>query len=151
MNDGCHVCELNAAVPSLPPPERLYVSDDWRVAHAWSALPGWLIVTPRRHVESLAELTPGEATEMGDLLRAASVALVSVVGCRRTYAVLFAEKPRYNHLHIHLVPRMDWFSEEDRGPAVFRHINVSPDEQVPVEEQERLATALASRISAELA
>lgn len=151
MSESCHVCELNASVASLPFRERLYLSDSWRVSHAWSALPGWLVAMPLRHVESLAEVTADEAVELGGLLRSASAALVDLVGCRRTYVMLFAEQPRYHHLHVHVVPRMDWFTEADRGPAVFRRLDVPPEEQVPAEERERLAAAIARFMSAALA
>jgi diadenosine tetraphosphate (Ap4A) HIT family hydrolase len=145
--DGaCHVCEQNAAVSNLPFRERLYLDADWRISHAWSALPGWLVVAPRRHVESLVELTSTEARDFGELLRAVSAAVADVVGCRRTYVVLFAEQPRYHHLHVHVVPRMDWFTEGDLGPEVFRYLRVPEDEQVPVEERERLAAAIAARL-----
>jgi hypothetical protein len=30
---ACRICELNANVAALPPRERLYVDDAWRVAH----------------------------------------------------------------------------------------------------------------------
>ena len=150
VTDDCRVCELEAVELGLPFRERLYLSAGWRVSHAWSGLPGWLVAVPRRHVEGLGELTPDEAAELGILLRAASVALVDVVGCQRTYVMLFAEQPRFHHLHVHVVPRMAWFTEADRGPAVFRHLNVAADEQVPVKERERLAAEIAPRLAAEL-
>ena len=44
--------------------------------------------------------------------------------------MLFAEHPRYPHLHIHIVPRMSWLGENDRSAHCFRFLNVSDDEQV---------------------
>ena len=144
----CHTCELNAATDDLPLRERIYLDDGWRVAHGWSSLPGWLVVALRRHAEALHELTATEAASLGSLLRAASVALKRAVGCEKTYVILFAEQPRYQHVHIHVVPRMDWFTENDRSLNVFRFMNVPEAEQVPVSERERLAKEIAQTMRA---
>ena len=40
---------LNARGHALPLRERLYVDNYWRIAHAWSSLPGRLVVALRRH------------------------------------------------------------------------------------------------------
>jgi hypothetical protein len=61
MDGRCLSCDLNEQTETLPPPERLYLDDYWRVAHAWSSLPGWLVVVLRRHDESIAELSEAEA------------------------------------------------------------------------------------------
>ena len=142
----CHVCELNAQGDSLPLRERLYVDRHWRIAHGWSSLPGWLIVAARRHVESLHELEPEEAEPLGGLLRAASVALQEIVGCEKTYVMLFAEHPRYPHVHFHVVPRMAWFGELERSAAAFRFLNMPEDEQVPAPERDRLAAEIGASI-----
>lgn len=144
----CHICELNAQVEGLPLCERLYLDESWRVSHGWSSLPGWLVVTHRRHVEALDELTPDEAAALGSILRAASVALKQVVGCGKTYVILFAEHPRYPHVHLHVVPRMDWFTDNDSSTSVFRFLNVPEREQVGVDERERLASEIGQAMRA---
>jgi diadenosine tetraphosphate (Ap4A) HIT family hydrolase len=143
---ACRICELNEETETLPLREKLYLDRHWRVSHGWSSLPGWLVVAARRHVESLAELTPDEAVGLGRILHAASVALEQVVACAKTYVILFAEHPRYPHVHLHVVPRMEWFGERDRSTEVFRFLSVAEDEQVSVEERERLAAALGVRM-----
>jgi diadenosine tetraphosphate (Ap4A) HIT family hydrolase len=143
----CHTCELNAQADYLPVRERVYLDANWRVAHGWSSLPGWLVVALRRHVEALDELTAEEAVELGTILRAASIALKRVVSCDKTYVMLFAEHPRYPHLHLHVVPRMHWFTDDDRSTAVFRFLNVPEDEQVAVDERERLARAIGASMA----
>ena len=144
----CHICEQNARAHDLPPRECVYLDENWRVAHGWSSLPGWLVVALRRHVEALDELTAEEAAALGPILRAASVALKQAVGCGKTYVILFAEHPRYPHVHLHVVPRMDWFTENDRSTAVFRFLNVPEQEQVGVDERERLATEIGQTMRA---
>ena len=142
----CHTCELNAQVDDLPLRERLYMNDDWRVAHGWSSLPGWLVVALRRHAEALHELTAGEAASLGPILRAASVALKGAVGCEKTYVILFAEHPRYPHVHLHVVPRMDWFTEDDKSTSVFRFLNAPEQDQVSASDRERLAAEIRQTI-----
>lgn len=144
----CHTCELNAAINDLPLRERVYLDEGWRVAHGWSSLPGWLVVVLRRHAEALDELTADEAASLGPLLRAASVALKRAVGCEKTYVILFAEQLRYQHVHLHVVPRMGWFTEDDRSLSVFRFMNVPEVEQVAVSERERLAKEIGQTIRA---
>jgi hypothetical protein len=68
--DACFSCSNNERT-DLPPRERIYIGPGWRVAHAFgTALPGWLVLLPRRHVTALDELTAAEAEELGPLLRA---------------------------------------------------------------------------------
>ena len=143
----CHTCELNAQADDLPLRERLYLDPCWRVAHGWSSLPGWLVVALRRHAEALNELTAEEAVELGAILRAASISLKQIVGCDKTYVILFAEHPRYPHVHFHVVPRMHWFTDDDRSTAVFRFLNVAEEEQVAVDERERLARAIGASMA----
>jgi diadenosine tetraphosphate (Ap4A) HIT family hydrolase len=88
----CHICELNAEGDRLPFSERLYVNDNWRVAHGRSSLPGWLVVALRRHAQAIDQLTAQEAEELGSILRAAGIALKRIVGCEKTYVMLFAER-----------------------------------------------------------
>ena len=77
----CTACRLNADLEALPPSELAYVSEDWRLAHAWSSLPGYMILQPLRHAVALDELTPREAAVLGPLLAATTCALRAVVGC----------------------------------------------------------------------
>ena len=57
---SCYACR-EASVADLPPRARVLRTAHWRVVHAFdSALPGWLVTVPIRHVTSLAELTAAE-------------------------------------------------------------------------------------------
>lgn len=151
MTGGCRICELNERAPELPLRERLHEDAAFRVSHGWSSLPGWLVVVARRHITHLGELAEDEAAGLGTLLRAATGALRQVVGCERTYVMLFAEQEGFRHLHLHVVPRMDGFGPDERATGVFRFLNVPESEQVPVAERERLARELGAAIRAALA
>jgi diadenosine tetraphosphate (Ap4A) HIT family hydrolase len=140
---------MSRDVAELPLYERLYVDDAWRVSHGWSSLPGWLVVSARRHVLGAGELTREEAASLGLLLRTCSSALVDAVGAERTYVMLFSEHPVF-HLHLHVVPRMSWFGDDERAERVFRFLNPPADELVPAAERERLAHEIGARVNAAL-
>jgi galactose-1-phosphate uridylyltransferase len=109
---------LNADVEVLPPWERAYLTDDWRLAHAWSSLAGYMILTPRRNVVAPTE---HEAAALGPLLAATTSALRAVVGCEKTYVMLFAERQGFAHVHFHIVPRMRDLRKDHLGA---RHARV---------------------------
>src|SRR6266542_2978232 len=67
---------------------------------------GYLIVSPRVQVSSLAELCPDAQSALGVTLAAATRAIESVVRSRRVYCSLFAEET--GSVHFHLFPRTDW-------------------------------------------
>jgi diadenosine tetraphosphate (Ap4A) HIT family hydrolase len=136
-------CSQHARLAELPQRDRIYVGRYWRVAHAWSALPGWLLVISQRHVEQLAELTQDEAVELGSMLREASAALSAVLGCVKTYVVSFGEQPGFEHLHLHVVPRMPDFDKAHVGTGVFEFLKRPESEWVPPETRDQLAVALA--------
>jgi len=130
MSDACYACD--AASPEAPLREQIIRERGWRVAHDFnSSLEGWLIAAPLRHVRALHELTTTEAAAMGDLVHRSSIALREVTGCDKTYVMLFAEAEGFEHLHLHVVPRLVDHPEDRRGPKVFAFMHdgaaVSPE------------------------
>jgi diadenosine tetraphosphate (Ap4A) HIT family hydrolase len=141
MTLECYACSQSALVDP-PMRERIWVMPGWRVAHDFNtSLPGWLIVVPNRHVESLDELTSEEAETMGLLLHQASVALKKVTGCQKTYVMMFAEKAGFAHVHFHVVPRMDDFTDDRIGAGVFGYLREIP---LPEERRDELAAEIRS-------
>ena len=69
-------------------------------------IPGYLIVSPRVPVSSLAELSPDAQSALGATLVAATRAVEAVVHPQRVYCALFAEETR--SVHFHLFPRSEW-------------------------------------------
>jgi diadenosine tetraphosphate (Ap4A) HIT family hydrolase len=142
---SCYTCEQEARFPDLPPRERIAADPLWRVAHAFGVgLPGWLVLVPRRHVVSVADLTDEEAASLGAWQVRLSRALVAVTGCAKTYVVQFAEAPGYQHVHFHIVPRPPDLAEELRGPRVFGLMGGG--QQVGPERMDELAKALADHL-----
>lgn len=118
MNQDCSMCTYNEwAVEDLPPREVALSNAHWRALVHKSALPGWVVVGLRRHALSLDQLTAEEASSLGPVLVAGTQALIDVVGCTKSYVMLFCEG--MPHLHFNLVPRMADMPAHLRGPNVF--------------------------------
>jgi diadenosine tetraphosphate (Ap4A) HIT family hydrolase len=129
----------------LPPRENVWrVNNEWRVALAFtSSLKGWTVVIPVRHLESMDELSDEESASLGVLLRDLTGALKTVTGCRKTYVMLLAEMPGFNHVHFHVVPRYDDLPGERTGTGIFAYLT-----EEPLSDSER--DELALQIRAEL-
>lgn len=143
----CFACRNNDQFDSLPPRERVAADPHWRVAHAFdTALPGWLVLVPRRHVTSIAELTDSEAASLGTWQVRLSRALRNVTGCVKTYVVQFAEQEGFGHVHFHVVPRMTDIPDDRRGPAVFQYLNPPPEQRIDDAQRDDLATTLRAQL-----
>ena len=141
--DSCYTCDSTANIADMGPSNSIWLTDGWRVAHSFnSALLGWLVVVPRRHIESVHELTQKEATELGELLRISSVALVQVLSCLKTYVIMFAEAPGFNHVHFHVIPRQPDLNPDHRGSNIFHYLKQPESEWIPITERDRLALQL---------
>lgn len=120
MPDACFTCGSNDHFDSLAPRERVATDEYWRVAHAFGTpLPGWLVLVPRRHVTTIAELTDAEAVTLGLWQVRLSRALQEITGCAKTYVAQFAEADGFSHVHFHVVPRMAELATGLHGPRIF--------------------------------
>lgn len=147
----CYSCRHEAALADAPEAEKVYLGAHWRVVHAMRcALPGWLIVLPRRHTESIAEHTAAEAAELGRLLVAVSAAQQEYLGCAKTYVAQFAEAAGFAHTHFHVVPRPAGLDPGLVGPGVFDYLTRPEREHVPLAERNRISLALRPLIAAGL-
>lgn len=145
---SCYGCEQESEFDRLPLRERIAVDEHWRLAHAFdSALPGWLVLVTRRHVDSLADLRSEEAAALGGWQQRASAALKAVLGCERTYVVMFGEQPGF-HLHLHVVPRPAELPPEQRGPGIFALLGRPPAERVARNEMDEIARQLSGYLGA---
>ncbi|MGW0886377.1 HIT family protein [Streptomyces sp. NPDC002671] len=117
---NCYTCGQEERFDDLPLRERIVEDQHWRVAHAFdAALPGWLVLVPRRHVTAIHELTDMEAETLGMWQVRLSRALHDVTGCVKTYVAQFAEVEGFAHVHFHVMPRMSDLPQKLRGPGVF--------------------------------
>ena len=79
------------------------------------ARPGHLAVATRRHVLSLADLTPSEAAELFALAREVAVAAAPILAAEKFYLAAVADVDL--HFHIHLLPKVA--GERPLGPFLF--------------------------------
>jgi diadenosine tetraphosphate (Ap4A) HIT family hydrolase len=143
MPANCFVCDDNARIGSLAPRDEIFIEGAWRVAHAFgTSLPGWLVVVPTTHVTALQQLPAADVSLLGVILHRVSRALEEVLGAEKAYFVFFAESADCHHVHVHVIPRMSWFTAEQRGPNVFQFLGVSESDAVPEAERDALALAL---------
>jgi diadenosine tetraphosphate (Ap4A) HIT family hydrolase len=143
----CYSCAGNADLGRLPPRELIAADDLWRVAHAFgSALPGWLVLIPRRHVTSIAALTDAEAAALGTWQVRLSRALQQVMGCEKTYIGQFAEAAGFAHVHFHIVPRPVDLIHDLRGPRIFGLLGVPDGQQIPDDRMDEIARELTSAL-----
>jgi diadenosine tetraphosphate (Ap4A) HIT family hydrolase len=142
---SCYTCEQEA-LARRPPREDIAGDEHWRVAHATgSALPGWLVLVPRRHVTSVADLTDAEAAALGPWQVRLSRALRAVTGCVKVYLMQFAEASGFEHVHVHVVPRAADLPDDRRGARVFGYL-ADPGAALPDDELD----AVSRRITAAL-
>ncbi|WP_240742219.1 HIT family protein [Micromonospora zingiberis] len=118
------------------------------MTHAFdSRLLGWLVLVPRRHVTSIAELTDDEAASLGIWQVRLSRALTAVTGCAKTYVMQYAEQDGFAHVHFHVVPRMADIPRDHRGPLAFAYLNATPDARIPKSHLDALAARLTTHLT----
>jgi len=144
----CYSCRQESLGNEAPLRQRIVRTAHWRVAHAFnSALEGWLVVLPRRHITSVDQLSDEESAELGTLVRNVAVALRDELGerCVKTYVMQFSEAEGFHHLHFHVVPRAHDLAEEHRGPRIMHFLQQPEEDWVSQERQEKLSDALSAR------
>lgn len=148
--DDCYACRNNVASDARPVTEAIHVDNRWRVAHAFNtSLPGWLVLVPLRHVGAVEELSADEAAAMGSLIRRCAAALRRLTGCTKSYFMFFAEAEGFAHLHVHVVPRMDWFQPEHTGPRVFSLLGLKSEHAMTKEAQASFSLAMQAALADE--
>ena len=100
---------------------------------------GWLVLVARRHIGSLAEMSLGEAAELGPLIQRALAALRQVTKCEKTYLMQFAEDPDHPRVHIHVVRRRADHPDSALGANVFELLSDDPTLTVPEDRMNQLA------------
>jgi diadenosine tetraphosphate (Ap4A) HIT family hydrolase len=84
--------------------EKFTVSQDWELP-----IKGFFIVSPKKHVEKLSELTDEERNEMFQLVNK-TVTILRTNGICDRFDYIFEEKEN-RHLHIWILPRYEWMNE----------------------------------------
>jgi diadenosine tetraphosphate (Ap4A) HIT family hydrolase len=85
----------------------------WRAEHCIGSFgAGAVVVKTREHRESLWQLEPGEAEELGTFLGRISGAIVDGLGAERAYLTMWVDKAP---LHVHLVVYPRWPGDKRRA------------------------------------
>jgi len=144
---ACLSCVHNADSPIRRPEHWIASDDHWRVAHAFgAAVAGWLVLVPRRHVVTIADLTDEEAAALGTWQVRLSRALHAVTGCAKTYVAQFAERSGFQHIHFHIVPRADGLPHHFQGPRVFGLLGKPDQPCITPADVTRVSAALHSHL-----
>jgi diadenosine tetraphosphate (Ap4A) HIT family hydrolase len=144
---ACYSCDQEQQFDQLDPRERIGADDHWRVAHCiGTALPGWLVLLPRRHLTSIAELTDAEAARLGSWQVRLSRALQAMTGCTKTYVVAFGEAEGFSHVHFHIIPRTADLPDDTRGPEVFTFLRRPESEQVTTSTMNDIAITIRTHL-----
>ena len=145
----CKTCELiaNRDAGTAPFWDCIDRTPFWDVAHSYNtALPGWLVLVVRRHIEALDELTDPEAAELGHLIRRTSLALKEVTGCVKTYVIQLAEAAEHPHVHFHIIPRMADQPANRHSTQIFGYLNVPEEERVSADGMNAIALKVRERL-----
>ncbi|HUP45911.1 MAG TPA: HIT family protein [Thermoanaerobaculia bacterium] len=109
--------------------------------HPDSAVAGHAMLVWKRHVENVADLTPGELAHFASLHHAAEQALLQETGRER--AILLKLGLQVPHLHLHIYPVAATSTRDE----VMRAINGTTEERRPEGFGERCARALTALLS----
>ena len=87
-----------------------YENDKFTLSQDWELpIEGFLIVSPKRHIEKLSELTIDERNEMFEIVDKTIKILRNNNICDR-FEIIFEEKEN-RHLHVWIMPRHKWMLE----------------------------------------
>ena len=106
---GCPGCAYAKHEFELPC-KMAFENDNFTLSQDWELpIEGFLIVSPKRHIEKLSELTDNERNEMFDIVNKAIKILRENNVCDR-FEIIFEEKEN-RHLHVWIMPRHKWMTE----------------------------------------
>lgn len=126
----------------------IYEDDLWHLDHIIRPIPmaGWLILKPKRHIESISAMSPEEARGFGEVASRAAAALEAATGVKKVYVGSFGEAQSFAHVHVHLIPRPLDLDDAHRGPLIFELMRTDAD-RAPISEAERIAEAVRRTMS----
>lgn len=106
----CLTCSIAAGRIS-PPGGVVYRDDFVLLNHSMDVpIPGYVILSPLRHMEQLHRMTVDESVALAKVLRAVCAAVQSLDGVEKVYVASFGEDT--GHVHFHIFPRYQWMLAE---------------------------------------
>ncbi len=99
-------------------------------------IPGFLIISSKRHVTSFSQFTKEERFEIGEVLFYAEKALKDL---KLTDELTIVQEERSGHFHIWVFPKYDWMVEKfGQGISYLRAISKYAKEHVTDAEKENV-------------
>lgn len=130
----CRSCDSNSGIERISPGETIYEGEYWLVEHAYpTSLKGWTVIVLKRHCEVMHELTADEYQELAVIQSMLVQSLKDVFNSKREYIFCFAEAEGFKHIHFHVVPKHDDFSDEYKGAKVFHYLKPKPEDVISKE------------------
>ena len=147
----CLVCKSISGEQRISPGQIIYENAYWLIEHAYpTALKYWLVIVLKEHKEALHELTLSQIYDLQSIMRKAIPIIREMTGCQKEYVLCLGESPAFQHLHIHIVPRIEDMSEEFKGTKIFQYLKVPADQMVPQEEIKKICQELAEEFKKEV-
>jgi diadenosine tetraphosphate (Ap4A) HIT family hydrolase len=141
---SCAVCDC--VTGRVRPPGGIVWSDDRFVLYGFpepNPIPGYVILSSRRHVRGLYDLDAAEAAALGPLWVRIQRAQKTALGADHAYAFVLGDK--VPHFHSHIVPRFADSPPTLRGGRVFQ---MTPEMARPQAESEAACAKLAAALRA---
>ena len=121
----------------------IYEDELWHLDRIIRPIPmaGWLILKPKRHIESISAMTLAEARGFGEISSRAGAALERVTGVKKVYLAVFGEAQKFAHIHAHVIPRPIALDDKHLGPLIVDLMRSDTD-LAPISEAERIVAAV---------
>jgi len=117
---GCKSCMSNKGTKRISPAIPIYKGKYWIVEHAYPCgMKGWLVMLPKRHVESLHELSDSENREFGVIFPKIIKILHKETDSEKEYIFQIAKAQGFKHIHFHIVSKDRKLPEKYEGVKIF--------------------------------
>ena len=144
----CYTCRSNSGEQRISPGPTIYEGKYWLIEHAYpSKLKGWLVITTKRHVEKLHELSKEEFRELAEICEKTTKVLHKTLNCQKEYAMCLAEVEHFNHIHFHLIPKPNALPNDLTGTKIFALLKVTEKDAVPRGEIKRFCESLRKKFN----
>ena len=84
-------------------------------------------------------MTSEESGALGPLIQRLSAAVEAVTGAAKCYVVFLAEAPGFEHLHIHVIPRLPDMPAARTGIEAMKYLAQPESDWVKTSEMDRVS------------
>jgi diadenosine tetraphosphate (Ap4A) HIT family hydrolase len=104
---SCKCIGCSIGTGEINPPGGIITETKNFVLHQDPEVPikGFLIIASKKHIQSIAQITPEESSELFDLVYRSRLAMKNTVNINE---VTIIQEERSGHFHIWLLPKYEW-------------------------------------------